>query len=136
RPLHRVMRHDAPRRAALDPRPPRPSPRPPERPLPLVDPAPPPPAHIHLMGICGTAMGAFAGMLKDAGYVVTGSDTAAYPPMSDYLASLGIEVMQGYTAANLDPRPDLVVVGNVIRAEYEEAVALRELDLPYTSMPA
>ena len=79
---------------------------------------------VHIMGIGGTAMAAFAGMLKDAGYTVTGSDTGVYPPMSDYLASLGIEVMIGYNAKNLDHRPDLVVVGNVIRAEYEEAQAL------------
>ncbi|MBM4368468.1 MAG: UDP-N-acetylmuramate:L-alanyl-gamma-D-glutamyl-meso-diaminopimelate ligase [Deltaproteobacteria bacterium] len=90
---------------------------------------------VHIMGIGGTAMAAFAGMLKDAGYAVTGSDTGVYPPMSDYLASLGIEVMIGYNAKNLDHRPDLVVVGNVIRAEYEEAQALLASDLPYASMP-
>ncbi len=90
---------------------------------------------VHIMGIGGTAMAAFAGMLKDAGYVVTGSDTGVYPPMSDYLASLGIEVMIGYNAKNLDHRPDLVVVGNVIRAEYEEAQALLASELPYASMP-
>lgn len=87
------------------------------------------------MGIGGTAMAAFAGMLKDAGYTVTGSDTGVYPPMSDYLASLGIEVMIGYNAENLKHRPDLVVVGNVIRAEYAEAQALLASDLTYASMP-
>ena len=96
---------------------------------------PAPPATIHLMGICGTAMGAFAGMLKDAGYEVTGSDKGIYPPMSDYLASLGITPREGFVAENLDHAPDLVVVGNVIRAVYDEAVALRDRDLPYTSMP-
>ncbi len=90
---------------------------------------------VHIMGIGGTAMAAFAGMLKDAGYTVTGSDTGVYPPMSDYLASLGIEVMIGYNAKNLDHRPDLVVVGNVIRAEYEEAQALLASDLTWASMP-
>ena len=90
---------------------------------------PAPPAHIHIMGVCGTAMGALAGMLVDAGYRVTGSDHGIYPPMSDYLASIGVEVMEGFRAAHLDARPNLVVVGNVIRAEYEEAVALRERDL-------
>ncbi len=90
---------------------------------------------VHIMGIGGTAMAAFAGMLKDAGYIVTGSDTGVYPPMSDYLASLGIEVMIGYNAKNLDHRPDLVVVGNVIRAEYEEAQALLASDMAYASMP-
>lgn len=90
---------------------------------------------VHIMGIGGTAMAAFAGMLKDAGYIVTGSDTGVYPPMSDYLASLGIEVMIGYNAKNLDHNPDLVVVGNVIRAEYAEAQALLGGPLTYASMP-
>ena len=56
--------------------------------------------HIHILGICGTAMGALAGMLSDAGFKVTGSDTGAYPPMSDYLASLGIEIQLGYNLAD------------------------------------
>jgi UDP-N-acetylmuramate: L-alanyl-gamma-D-glutamyl-meso-diaminopimelate ligase len=90
---------------------------------------------IHIMGICGTAMGALAGMLQDAGYQVTGSDTGAYPPMSTYLASLGIEIMQGYVAANLAHSPDLVVVGNVIRAVYEEAQTLVASEIPYCSFP-
>ncbi|MSQ03016.1 MAG: UDP-N-acetylmuramate:L-alanyl-gamma-D-glutamyl-meso-diaminopimelate ligase [Myxococcales bacterium] len=90
---------------------------------------------VHIMGIGGTAMAAFAGMLKDAGYRVTGSDTGVYPPMSEYLASLGIEVMIGYNAANLAHDPDLVVVGNVIRAEYDEAQALLAGPLTYASMP-
>jgi UDP-N-acetylmuramate: L-alanyl-gamma-D-glutamyl-meso-diaminopimelate ligase len=91
--------------------------------------------HIHLMGICGTAMAALAGMLKDSGYVVTGSDEKVYPPMSGLLARAGISVMQGYRAENLEPRPDLVVVGNVIRAVYPEAQQLARLGLPYLSMP-
>lgn len=90
---------------------------------------------VHVMGIAGTAMAALAGMLADAGYKVTGSDTAIYPPMSDYLAGLKIPVMKGYNASNLDHKPDLVVVGNVIRADYEEAKALMERDLPYCSFP-
>ncbi len=90
---------------------------------------------IHILGICGTAMGSIAGMLKDAGYTVTGSDTGIYPPMSDYLASLGIPVMEGWKASNLDHNPDLVVVGNVMRSTYEESVAMVERDLPYCSFP-
>lgn len=90
---------------------------------------------IHIMGIGGTAMAALAGMLKDAGYQVTGSDTGVYPPMSDYLASLEIPVMIGYKAENLAHRPDLVVVGNVIRAVYEEAQALMASDLTWCSFP-
>ncbi len=90
---------------------------------------------IHILGICGTAMGALAGMLKDAGYDVAGSDTGIYPPMSDYLASLGIPVMQGWNAENLDYGPDLVVIGNVMRAEYAEVQATLARDLPYCSFP-
>src|SRR6202158_6627775 len=70
--------------------------------------------HIHLIGICGTAMASLAGMLRERGFRVTGSDAAAYPPMSDFLASLGIPVAQPFDAKNLAPRPDLVVVGNAI----------------------
>ena len=90
---------------------------------------------IHIMGIAGTAMASLAGMLKDAGYNVTGSDTACYPPMSDYLASLNIEVMDGFLASNLAHSPDLVVVGNVIRAVYDEAQALVDSQIPYCSFP-
>lgn len=91
--------------------------------------------HIHILGICGTAMGALAGMLIDAGYKVTGSDTGAYPPMSDYLESLGIEIKVGYKAENLEPVPDLVVIGNVIRKTYEEAETVLQRDLLYCSFP-
>ena len=70
--------------------------------------------HIHLIGICGTAMASLAGMLQLQGHRITGSDTAAYPPMSDLLASLGIPIREPYAETNLDPRPDLVVVGNAI----------------------
>ncbi len=96
---------------------------------------PPPPATVHLMGICGTAMGAFAGMLQDLGYTITGSDTGIYPPMSTYLHGLGIDVMEGFVSGNLRHMPDLVVVGNVIRKTYDEAQALLGSDIPYTSMP-
>lgn len=87
------------------------------------------------MGICGTGVGALAGMLQKAGFRVTGSDQHVYPPMSDFLAELGIEVSAGYSAANLSPRPDLVVVGNVITRQNSEAVALAGLAIPYVSMP-
>ncbi|MEN8141116.1 MAG: UDP-N-acetylmuramate:L-alanyl-gamma-D-glutamyl-meso-diaminopimelate ligase [Thermodesulfobacteriota bacterium] len=91
--------------------------------------------HIHLMGICGTGMGAVAGLLKEAGYKITGSDAGVYPPMSDYLAQAGIDVMEGYDAANLTPRPDLVVVGNVIRQVNPEAQELARLGISYLSFP-
>jgi len=91
--------------------------------------------HIHIMGVCGTGMAAMAGMLKERGFSVTGSDQNVYPPMSDFLARSGIDVMEGYRAENLDPRPDLVIVGNVIQAVFAEAEALAELKIPYLSMP-
>jgi len=87
------------------------------------------------MGVCGTGMGALAGMLKNQGYVVTGSDQHVYPPMSDFLAATGIDVKTGYAAENLEPAPDLVVVGNVIRRDNPEAVALAEKAIPYVSFP-
>ncbi len=90
---------------------------------------------IHIMGICGTGMAALAGMLKAQGYRITGSDENVYPPMSDFLADQDIEVMAGYDPANLDVGPDLVVVGNVIRAINPEAIALAEKKIPYVSMP-
>ena len=86
--------------------------------------------HIHLMGVCGTGMGSLAGMLKDSGYLVTGSDENVYPPMSDFLASCGIEVKSGYCPENLTPQPDLVVVGNTIRKTNPEAIALAERHIP------
>jgi UDP-N-acetylmuramate: L-alanyl-gamma-D-glutamyl-meso-diaminopimelate ligase len=91
--------------------------------------------HIHVMGICGTGMAALAGMLKERGFRVTGSDQNVYPPMSDFLAASAIPVQEGYRPENLSPRPDLVVVGNVIRAVNPEAVGLAELRIPYVSMP-
>jgi len=91
--------------------------------------------HIHIMGVCGTGMGSLAGMLKDSGYVVTGSDENVYPPMSDFLASCNIEIKNGYSAENLVPHPDLVVVGNTIRKTNPEAQALAELGIPYVSFP-
>lgn len=95
----------------------------------------PKPRSIHLLGICGTGMGSFAGLLKAAGYTVRGSDQNVYPPMSDKLAAWGIEVMEGYRAENLDPAPDLVVVGNVIRRTNPEAEAVVARGLDYTSFP-
>src|SRR4026209_1426170 len=70
--------------------------------------------HYDLIGICGTAMASLAGMLQARGALVTGSDENVYPPMSTMLASLGIEVKQGYQAAHLNPQPDCVVIGNAI----------------------
>src|SRR5206468_8698798 len=92
---------------------------------------------IHLVGVAGTGMGSFAGMLKAAGYEVTGSDTNVYPPMSDMLRAWGIDFMTPYAAENLDrARPDLVIIGNVIRRENPEATAVRERGLRQMSFPA
>ena len=91
--------------------------------------------HIHLMGVCGTAMGSLAGMLKENGYRITGSDQAVYPPMSTFLANLGISVQVGYGPENLQPRPDLVIVGNVITKINPEAQELMRLGLPFLSLP-
>ena len=93
-------------------------------------------AHIHLMGICGTAMGSLAGLLKERGYKVTGSDQNVYPPMSSQLEALGIPVMEGYKKDNIDPAPDFVVVGNVMTKKMEEVQALLESSIPFTSLPS
>ena len=92
-------------------------------------------AHIHLMGICGTAMASLAGLLKEMNFKVTGSDQNIYPPMSTQLQELGIPVMSGYSAKNLATQPDLVIVGNVISAHFEEAQELMRLKIPYMSLP-
>lgn len=92
-------------------------------------------SHIHLMGIGGTAMASLAGLLKDLGYKISGSDQNIYPPMSTQLNDLGIPVIEGYKAENLQSRPDLVIVGNVISRNNEEAQALLESGIPFTSLP-
>ncbi|MFM6927644.1 MAG: UDP-N-acetylmuramate:L-alanyl-gamma-D-glutamyl-meso-diaminopimelate ligase [Bdellovibrio sp.] len=94
-----------------------------------------PGSHIHLMGICGTAMASLAGLLKDRGFKITGSDMNPYPPMSTQLESLGISIQKGYKKENLHPTPDFVIVGNVISANNEEAQELLKLGVPYTSLP-
>jgi UDP-N-acetylmuramate: L-alanyl-gamma-D-glutamyl-meso-diaminopimelate ligase len=92
---------------------------------------------IHLIGVAGTGMGAFAGMLKSAGYEVTGSDENVYPPMSDMLREWNVDVFTPYAPANLDrARPDLVIIGNVIRRVNAEATAVRERGIPQMSFPA
>ncbi|MEO1227517.1 MAG: UDP-N-acetylmuramate:L-alanyl-gamma-D-glutamyl-meso-diaminopimelate ligase [Myxococcota bacterium] len=90
---------------------------------------------IHLIGICGTGMGSFAGLLQAAGHRVRGSDQNVYPPMSDKLRAWGIPVAEGYRPENLEPRPDLVVVGNVVRRDNPEARAAIDGGLEYTSFP-
>jgi UDP-N-acetylmuramate: L-alanyl-gamma-D-glutamyl-meso-diaminopimelate ligase len=91
--------------------------------------------HIHLIGICGTAMASLAGMLAERGFRVTGSDAAAYPPMSDFLQSLGIPVSQPFAAENLKPVPDLVVVGNAISRGNVELEHVLDQRVPFRSLP-
>lgn len=94
-----------------------------------------PGSHIHLMGICGTAMASLAGLLQDRGFRVTGSDLNPYPPMSTQIEALGIKIQRPYSKENLNPAPDFVVVGNVISANNEEAQEMVRLELPYCSLP-
>jgi UDP-N-acetylmuramate: L-alanyl-gamma-D-glutamyl-meso-diaminopimelate ligase len=90
--------------------------------------------HVHLIGICGTAMASLAGMLQLEGHTVTGSDAAAYPPMSDLLETLGITVMEPYSEKNLEPRPDLVIVGNAISRGNVELEYVLDQRIPFRSM--
>jgi len=91
--------------------------------------------HVHLIGICGTAMASLAGMLKQRGFQVTGSDAVAYPPMSDFLQSLSIPVSQPFSESNLQPRPDLVIVGNAISRGNVELEFVLDQGLPLQSLP-
>src|SRR5271163_5030389 len=90
--------------------------------------------HVHLIGICGSAMASLAGMLQTKGYRVTGSDAAAYPPMSDLLRALGITIMEPYAEANLSPRPDLVIVGNAISRGNLELEGVLDQRIPFRSL--
>jgi UDP-N-acetylmuramate: L-alanyl-gamma-D-glutamyl-meso-diaminopimelate ligase len=87
------------------------------------------------MGICGVGMASLAGILKERGYSVTGSDQNIYPPMSHLLENLSIPLLEGYSPKNLNPVPDLVIVGNVITRHNPEAVELSRLQIPYLSLP-
>jgi len=90
---------------------------------------------VHLIAVCGTAMGALACILKDMGYQVTGSDNNIYPPMSRFLEEKGVSIMAGFERSHLSYRPDLVVVGNAVSRENTEVVATAEMALCYCSMP-
>ncbi|HUX27723.1 MAG TPA: UDP-N-acetylmuramate:L-alanyl-gamma-D-glutamyl-meso-diaminopimelate ligase [Terracidiphilus sp.] len=94
------------------------------------------PRHIHLSGICGTAMASLAGLLQLQGHRITGSDKAAYPPMSDQLHALGIPVLEPYSEQNLDPVPDLVVIGNALSRGNPEVERVLDERIPFTSMAA
>ena len=99
--------------------------------------------HIHILGICGTFMGGVAALAREAGHKVTGCDAGVYPPMSDQLRALGIELIEGYGVDQLDLKPDVFVVGNVVsRARLADGSpkfplmeAILDAGLPYTSGP-
>ncbi|MBT9505351.1 UDP-N-acetylmuramate:L-alanyl-gamma-D-glutamyl-meso-diaminopimelate ligase [Rhodoferax sp.] len=99
--------------------------------------------HIHILGICGTFMGGLAALAREAGHKVTGCDTGVYPPMSDQLRALGIELIEGFGADQLALKPDMFVVGNVVsRAHLPDGMpkfplmeAILDAGLPYTSGP-
>lgn len=90
--------------------------------------------HLHILGVCGTAMAAIAGLARELGWTVTGSDAGVYPPMSDYLAELGIEIAP-FDTGNLDPAPDLCVIGNAMSRGNVEVEAILNRALPYCSGP-
>ncbi len=99
--------------------------------------------HIHILGICGTFMGGLAALAREAGHKVTGCDAGVYPPMSDQLRALGIELIEGYGAGQMALRPDLYVIGNVVsRARLADGSpkfplmeAILDAGAPYTSGP-
>ena len=91
--------------------------------------------HLHVLGICGTFMGGLAALAREAGHRVTGCDANVYPPMSDQLRALGIELIEGWDAGQLDLAPDLFVVGNVVTRGNALMEAVLDAGAPYTSGP-
>jgi UDP-N-acetylmuramate: L-alanyl-gamma-D-glutamyl-meso-diaminopimelate ligase len=99
--------------------------------------------HIHILGICGTFMGGLAALAREAGHQVTGCDAGVYPPMSEQLRALGIELMEGFGAEQLALKPDMYVIGNVVsRArlangspKFPLMEAILDAGAPYTSGP-
>ncbi|MBP6899228.1 MAG: UDP-N-acetylmuramate:L-alanyl-gamma-D-glutamyl-meso-diaminopimelate ligase [Burkholderiaceae bacterium] len=91
--------------------------------------------HIHILGICGTFMGGLAAIAREAGHRVTGCDANVYPPMSDQLRALGIELIEGFGADQLALKPDLFVIGNVVTRGNALMEAILDAGAPYTSGP-
>ncbi|HEX9663233.1 MAG TPA: UDP-N-acetylmuramate:L-alanyl-gamma-D-glutamyl-meso-diaminopimelate ligase [Candidatus Binatia bacterium] len=96
---------------------------------------PAPGRHIHIIAVCGVGMASLAGLLQARGYRVTGSDQNVYPPMSTYLAEIGIEVLPGFRAEHLFPPPDFVIIGNAVSRGNPEAEHVLEHGIPYSSFP-
>jgi UDP-N-acetylmuramate: L-alanyl-gamma-D-glutamyl-meso-diaminopimelate ligase len=92
-------------------------------------------SRVHLIAICGVGMASLAGLLKSLGYRVTGSDQNVYPPMSTYMEKIGIPILTGYHEQHLQPRPDLVVIGNAVSRSNPEAAAVLSQGIPYLSFP-
>jgi UDP-N-acetylmuramate: L-alanyl-gamma-D-glutamyl-meso-diaminopimelate ligase len=90
---------------------------------------------LHILGICGTFMGGVAALARELGLEVEGSDSSVYPPMSDQLEALGIELMRGYEAKHLQPAPDLVVVGNAMSRGNPAVEYMLDQRLRYVSGP-
>src|SRR5450432_3843889 len=88
--------------------------------------------HIHIIAVAGTGMGALAGLLKELGHQVSGSDVAFDPPMGPALESWGVRCLRGFDARHLEPAPDLVIVGNVCRKDNPEVVGAMARGLRYT----
>ena len=91
--------------------------------------------HIHILGVCGTFMGGLAALAREAGHRVTGCDSGVYPPMSDQLRALGVEVIEGYGADQLALKPDIHVIGNVVTRGFPLMEAILDAGAPYTSGP-
>ncbi|WP_203301285.1 UDP-N-acetylmuramate:L-alanyl-gamma-D-glutamyl-meso-diaminopimelate ligase [Marinobacter sediminum] len=91
--------------------------------------------HIHILGICGTFMGSLAVLARELGHTVTGSDQGVYPPMSTQLQAQGIQLMEGYSVDHLEPRPDLVLVGNAMSRGNAEVEAVLNRNIDYMSGP-
>ena len=90
---------------------------------------------IHLIAVCGTGMGALACMLKNLGFEITGSDHKIYPPMSDFLVEQGVHIMDGFNATHISDGTDLVIVGNAVTRENPEAKKMKQMGIPFCSMP-
>ncbi|MGH7930059.1 MAG: UDP-N-acetylmuramate--L-alanine ligase, partial [Candidatus Binatia bacterium] len=96
---------------------------------------PAPGSHIHLIAVCGVGMASLAGLLQARGYRITGSDQNIYPPMSTYLAEIGIDVLPGFSADHLSQSPDFVIIGNAVSRSNPEAEHVLKHGIPYSSFP-